>query len=72
MTMHTRENSPINNGQTCEMPYLCHLCEKPILTMSELNIHIMTHTGEEPYKCSQSEDSSSKYCDLQKYNDIHL
>ena len=72
MTMHTSGNSPTNNGQTGEMPYLCHLCEKPILTMSEMNIHMMNHTGEEPYKCSQSEDSFSKYCDLQKHNDIHL
>ncbi|PNF31436.1 hypothetical protein B7P43_G04068 [Cryptotermes secundus] len=52
---------------TCKKKYPCHLCSKVFGWSTDLKRHILTHTGERPFKCSTCQATFTRNFLLQKH-----
>jgi Zinc finger, C2H2 type. len=65
----------VENGQNCvavsstmlKRKYPCHLCSKVFGWSTDLKRHILTHTGERPFKCKLCEATFTRNFLLQKH-----
>ena len=59
---------PRVNGKTI---YECRICKKVCAQLSNLKVHMYTHTGERPYKCSQCPSKFTQKAHLHKHMSTH-
>lgn len=53
--------------------YVCHFCSKSFGWSTDLKRHILTHTGERPFKCSSCDATFTRNFLLQKHeNKVHF
>ncbi|KAK7790715.1 hypothetical protein R5R35_007954 [Gryllus longicercus] len=62
----------ISDNKNCQKPstkrkYLCHVCSKSFGWSTDLKRHILTHTGERPFKCQMCDATFTRNFLLQKH-----
>ena len=72
LKMHKLRNNHYNVTEKTDLPSIaCDKCGKRFLSRYELNRHIMTHTGEKPYRCSTCNKSFGDKSNLRNHMKIH-
>ena len=54
-----------------EKPHRCQYCMKTFKCKSQLEVHVLTHTGEKPYTCDVCDKSFTRTSHLQTHKLIH-
>lgn len=61
------DGEKVASSFTCKKKYPCHLCSKVFGWSTDLKRHILTHTGERPFKCSTCQATFTRNFLLQKH-----
>lgn len=69
MKSHLLKHDMIN--RVPEERLMCTFCQKAFNTLSNLAIHMRTHTGDKPYICEVCQKSFSQSCNLVNHMRVH-